>query len=95
MRCPKCRDHNLVTAQCAPAARVPGCTQNGYHEHYACSRCGSAWVGDPPASAMTAEGIEEFIIVAFDQIIGHRPRKSKVTGHGNQSRTHSPRPPLH
>jgi len=26
---------------------------------------------------MTAEGIEEFIIVAFDQIIGHRPRKSK------------------
>jgi len=77
MRCPKCRDQDLVTAHCAPAARVPGCTQDGYHEHYACSRCNFSWVGYPPAAAAAAEGIEEFILAAFDLIIGHRPRKSK------------------
>jgi hypothetical protein len=26
---------------------------------------------------MTSAGIEEFILAVFDQIIGHRPRKSK------------------
>jgi hypothetical protein len=77
MRCPKCRDQNLVTAQCAPTVRVPGCAQDGDHEHHACSRCDFAWVGDPPASAMTSAGIEEFVLAVFDQIIGHRPRKSK------------------
>jgi hypothetical protein len=55
--------------------RVPGCTLDGYHEHHACSRCGFAWAGDPPVSAMTSAGIEEFVLAIFHQIVGHRPRK--------------------
>jgi hypothetical protein len=75
MRCPRCRDHNLVSAQCAPSAHAPGCTQDGHHEHHTCTKCGFAWIGEPPLSEVDDEGWEELILVAFDQIIGHRLRK--------------------
>jgi hypothetical protein len=77
MRCPRCRDASLVTAQCAPGARVPGCTRDGYHEHHACARCGFAWIGDPPVSEMDAEGREEFILDVFEQIVRGQERTSR------------------
>lgn len=43
MNCPRCHDRYLVTAQCAPATRVPGCTQDGTHEHRACTKCMAEW----------------------------------------------------
>ena len=63
------------------SARAPDCTQHGHHEHHACTKCGFAWIGEPPVSEMDDEGWEEVILAAFDQIIGHRLRKSNYPSH--------------